>query len=57
MVGQLSIYSILSVKNQTDKEKKKDTFVTLEKHAVVMTLTVLASFLRQKKMSGQNIFL
>lgn len=27
---------------------KKRTFVTLEKHAVVMTLTVLASFLRHK---------
>lgn len=30
-------------------KKKKITFVTLEKQAVVMTFTVLASFLWQKK--------
>ena len=32
------------VKTLSDKTDKNSTFVTLEKHAVVITLTVLASF-------------
>lgn len=49
MIQNRSIDSFCTVSEGSGVEQETHTFVTLEKHAVVMTLTVLASFLYEKE--------